>query len=64
MLREAKVRGKFKELRGEDGLHLTMAGSRHLADLVLPEVLEAIEMPPADELDEAAKADVDDGDAK
>ena len=53
LLKEAKVGGKFKELRGDDGLHLTMAGSRYLADLVMPEILKAIGMPPAEELDEA-----------
>lgn len=57
LIREAKVRGKFKDLRGDDGLHLTMAGSRYLADLVLPEVLEAIDMPAAEAFVEADDAD-------
>ncbi len=57
LLKEAKVRGKFKELRGDDGHHLTMAGSRYLADLVLPKILEAIDMPPADALAKAADGD-------
>jgi hypothetical protein len=50
LMHEAVVNGKYQELRGDDGLHLTMSGSRYLADKVVPEVLATIDMPPADEI--------------
>jgi hypothetical protein len=42
LLRETRVGGKNEVIRSEDGIHLTMSGSRHLADQVYPEVLEAL----------------------
>jgi hypothetical protein len=56
LIKEIRFQGKIRDMRGDDGMHLTMAGSRYLADKVVPEVLAAVGLPPADELptDEAA----------
>lgn len=44
LLRKAKVgaRGKLQEIRAEDGIHFTMAGSEYFADHVYPTVLETL----------------------
>ena len=49
LLRTAVVNGKTRELRADDAIHFTMAGSEYLADKVLPEVLELLELPPAED---------------
>lgn len=48
LLKEAVVKGKNREIRGEDGVHFTMSGSRYLADKVYPEVLATIGVPEAE----------------
>lgn len=37
--RRIEVRGEARALRGDDGVHFTMAGSRYLADRVAPQIL-------------------------
>ena len=45
LLKTAKVRGKQRELRSEDGVHFTMSGCEYLADKLYPEVLQALGLP-------------------
>ena len=45
LLQTAKVKGKQRELRGEDGVHFTMSGCEYLADKIYPEVLGALGLP-------------------
>lgn len=45
-LKQAKVgtKSKLQDLRTDDGIHFTMAGSEYLADLVYPSVLETLRL--------------------
>lgn len=46
LLRTARVKGKERELRAEDGVHFTMSGCEFLAEKIYPEVLAALGLPP------------------
>lgn len=45
LIRHAEVRGKNREIRAEDGVHLTMSGSEYLADMVYPEIIATLNLP-------------------
>ena len=45
LLLTAEVKGKQRELRGEDGVHFTMSGCEYLAAKIYPEVLGALGLP-------------------
>jgi hypothetical protein len=60
LLSHGNVRGKRRELRADDGIHFTMAGSQYLADRVAPAVLNAIGVEAVqDEAADPAKAAAD-----
>jgi len=45
LLLTAEVKGKQREIRGEDGVHFTMSGCEYLADKIYPQVLGALDLP-------------------
>lgn len=49
LIKEARVGGKHRTIRGEDGVHFTMSGSRYMADSVYPDVLAVLGMPDDEE---------------
>jgi hypothetical protein len=54
LLKEARVRGKQQEIRGEDGVHFTMSGCQYLTEKVYPQVLSTLGVPEEDAPEEAA----------
>lgn len=45
LLKTAKIKGKQRELRSEDGVHFTMSGCEYLAGKIYPQVLGALGLP-------------------
>lgn len=45
LIKEARVKGKNRKIRGDDGVHFTMSGSEYLAASVYPDVLGVLGMP-------------------
>lgn len=55
LLDEARVQGKNRAIRSEDGVHFTMSGGEYLAEQVYPEILLALGLPDRPAEDEDAK---------